>query len=101
MIKMKNENENWGARIERGIIDEADGGRYRVKSLSRDGVKTPWIEPLQNEPTILAPETHDANGNTEQETIRMQYIPHEYKKGDKVYFFVFPDGRGSILGRFE
>ena len=98
---MKNENENWGARIERGIIDEADGGRYRVKSLCRDGVKTPWIEPLQNEPTITVPVTYDAGGKTEQGTIRMQYTPPEYEKGDKVYFFIFPDGKGSILGRFE
>ena len=77
------DNETWGAWIERGTIDEVNGSRYKVKSLSRDGVKTPWIEVLSVNPTLY--------GNV--------YKPTEYKSGDIVYYFVFPDGHGAILGR--
>lgn len=76
-------NENWGARIERGTIDEVDGSKYKVKSLSRDNVKTPWIEVLSVNPTLYAD----------------VYKPTEYKSGDMVYFFMFGDGHGAILGK--
>ena len=70
------ENDKWGARIERGIIEEADENRFRVKSLCRDGVKTPWIKGIGNDPT-------------------------GYEVGDRVYFFIFSDGHGAVIGRFE
>ena len=79
------ENDNWGARIERGTIDEVSGKKYKVKSLSRDGVKTPWIEVLSIKPTLY--------GDV--------YVPTEYKSGDMVYYFMFPDGHGAILGKAE
>lgn len=98
---MKNENENWGARIERGIIDEADGGKYKVKSLCREGVKTPWIKAIAIEPTLYADVSHDVNGAARNERIDVKYKPTEYKKDDIVYFFLFPDGHGAILGKAE
>ena len=58
--------------IERGEISEVKSGPlYRVKSYTRDGVITRWIEAAQG----------------------------EYEEQDKVYFFMFDDGRGMILGR--
>lgn len=76
-------NERWGAWIERGIIDAVDGSRYRIKSICRDGVTTPWLEVL-----CVNPKLTDA-----------EYKPTEYKTGDMVYFFMFPDGHGAILGK--
>jgi len=62
------------AQIERGWIAEASDGLYRVASYGRDGLVTPWIMPLDPEA--------------------------EYTAGDKVYFFLFNDGTGRILGSF-
>jgi hypothetical protein len=62
------------ARIERGWIAEASNGFYRVASYGRSGLVTPWIVPLDPEA--------------------------EYTAGDKVYFFLFDDGTGRILGSF-
>lgn len=61
-----------GATVERGIITGTEGGGYTVKSYDRDGIESPPIPPMNNE---------------------------SYTKGDKVYFFLFPDGTGKILCR--
>ena len=82
-----NDKENWGARIERGMIDEVNDKKYKVKSICRDGVKTPWIETLSIAPKIYADGTE------------IKYEPTEYAVGDMVYFFMFADGRGAILGK--
>lgn len=65
-------NTDYGATIERGIIAEASDQGYRVLSYTRDGIYTP-------------------------------YLPSNVTctEGDWVYFFVFPDGHGLILGKFE
>lgn len=63
--------ENGGAFIERGIVTEAENGSFRVASYSRQGVTTPMIKSV------------DSTVNT----------------GDKVYFFLFDDGGGMILGK--
>ena len=89
------ENEKWGARIERGTIDEADGNRYKVKSLSRDNVKTPWIGPAAIEPTLYVLNEDGTRGPD------VKYEPTEYKPGDMVYFFMFSDGHGAILGKAQ
>jgi hypothetical protein len=65
-------NTDYGARIERGVIAESDENGYRVLSYSRDGIYTPCI------PSSV-----------------------ECAEGDWVYFFVFPDGHGMIIGKFE
>ena len=64
--------------IERGTIREKDEHLYRVESATRTGAVTRWI---------------GAIGEGVQET--------EYSVGDGVYFFMFDDGRGMILGRME
>ena len=60
----------YGALIERGVILSAEADGYRVESFARDGVITPPI-----------PAINDT----------------EYTVGDRVYFFLFDDGRGSVL----
>jgi hypothetical protein len=60
------------AAIERGIVVSAPEGGYKVQSYSRDGLITPVLPSL----------TQDA-----------------YTQGDKVYFFLFDDGHGAILGK--
>ena len=68
---MKNEqNARFGAEIERGIITEADDGKYTVSSYDRPGVTAWEMEPIGEE---------------------------TYQTGDGVYFFLFPDGKGRIL----
>lgn len=65
---------NHGVYVERGIVQEVcDGGGYKVKSYIRDG--------------IITPEIPAAGGAT-------------YEVGDRVYFFLFDDGRGLILAAF-
>ena len=72
----------WGARIERGEIKESRGTQHKVKSLDRDGIVTPFLSVLEIDPKIEA-----------------KYTPTEYAVGDMVYFFVFADGHGAILGK--
>lgn len=67
-------NFQWGAKIERGEITaakrEADGAsQYDIKSIDRPGVTANGVSCDQ----MLAP-------------------------GAKVYFFLFDDGHGMILG---
>lgn len=57
--------------IDRGRISGKDGTLYRVESYTRGGVLSRWIEAVQG----------------------------EYALNDSVYFFMFDDGRGMILGR--
>ena len=64
------------AQIERGVIISADSGTYTVRSYGRDGLITPGIPAL-------------AGGG------------EPYAVNEKVYFFLFEDGHGAILGRFE
>lgn len=89
----------WGARIERGVIDQASGTQYKVKSLDRDGVITPWIAVLSIEPTIETSVVHDRGDVSVSEVLTAEYTPSEYAVGDTVYFFVFGDGHGAILGK--
>ncbi len=63
----------YGAVIERGTISGTGTDGYIVSSLDRDGIVTPEIAPV-----------------TENET---------YAAGDCVYFFLFPDGSGKIIGK--
>lgn len=64
----------YGAVIERGIVLVVTPAGYKVKSLTRDGITTPAI------PAI--------NGGT-------------FAVGDRVYFFLFDDGRGGVLSAFD
>lgn len=99
-VRAMKENE-WGARIERGEITSSGGGRYKVKSLDREGVSTPWIKVLDMTPKVELQVTHDRYDSTVTEKIEATYTPSEYTVGDMVYFFMFSDGHGAILGKAE
>lgn len=63
------------AQVERGAIVAAEDGLYTVKSYGRSGLTTPGIPALH--PTL-----------------------ETYTVGDNVYFFVFGDGTGAVIGKF-
>ena len=67
---MNQENNSYGAKIERGVITQAAGGKYIVQSFDRHGLATPPIEANHQE---------------------------QYSAGDRVYFFLFDDGSGKII----
>lgn len=62
-----------GAAVERGVIEKYEDGKYTVASLDRDGIKSLPIGMI---------------GGGEP-----------YRVGDRVYFFLFPDGSGSVICR--
>ena len=74
------EEKGYGARVERGRLKGKQGERFTVESFCRPGIVTP---PLKAIPAC------------EEE------MPVPYAVGDKVYFFVFADGGGAIIGRIE
>ena len=63
--------EGYGAALERGVIETIESGGYRVASMARRGITTPVIKSLEA----------------------------GLKIGDRVYFFLFPDGDGVILAK--
>lgn len=65
--------EPYGAPLERGVIETIEDGKYRVASLTRDGIRSMPIRSANSE---------DA-----------------FALGDRVYFFLFEDGDGLILAR--
>jgi len=67
-------NKGYGATIERGEIIGAEDTGYLIASFSRHGLTTPPLAAI--------------NQST-------------YAVGDKVYFFMFDDGKGAILMKFE
>jgi len=66
------ENE-YGAPVERGEITKIENNLYVIKSMTREGVITP------------------AMGTIDEK---------KYEIGDRVYFFMFNDGKGKILAGF-
>ena len=70
---MNGENDfPWGAKMERGIIVRAEGGRYDIESFDRPGVTGYGLKALK---TIEA--------------------------GKTAYFFLFRDGKGLIIAEAE
>jgi len=67
--------ERYGAALERGVVEKIEGGRYTVRSFTRDGIVSLPIRAIEHTGTLSV--------------------------GDGVYFFVFPDGDGVILARME
>ena len=63
------------AFVERGVVVAEENGLYTVESYGRAGLVTPGI------PALIA--------NTAP-----------FSPGEKVYFFLYGDGHGAILGRF-
>ena len=71
---MNNENNPlYGAIIERGEVLTEESAVYTVKSYDRDGVITPPIKAISD----------------------------SYDVGDRVFFFLFRDGSGRILGLMD
>lgn len=64
-------NDTYGAPLERGVIEQIENGKYRVSSITRDGIKSLPMRALSD--------------------------LEVYSVGDIVYFFLFPDGDGMIL----
>ena len=62
------------AAVERGVVVSVQESGYKVQSYSRDGLTTPALPALSLD---------------------------TYAEGDKVYFFMFDDGHGAILGRID
>ena len=70
---MKNECTSlYGTFVERGQVTEAKEDGYIVTSYERPGVITPPMKGINNE---------------------------EYSAGDRVFFFLFNDGDGRIIGK--
>ena len=90
---------DWGARIERGEITESKGTMHKVKSLDREGITTPYLGVLEIDPKIKINVAHDQYDAMVNETLEAEYTPTEYAMGDMVYFFMFADGHGAILGK--
>lgn len=66
-------NKAYGAMIERGRIISREDTGYIIESYSRKGVTSPPITPIDSS---------------------------AYAVGDRVYFFLFDDGKGAILAKF-
>ena len=77
--------------IERGVIRDkkADGATnaylYKVESLARSGVLSRWMEAVNAY-------VNEYRGEPPEE------IKAAYDVGDQVYYFMYPDRRGMILG---
>lgn len=71
---MNQEYNAYGARIERGAVEQAADGRYVVRSYDREGVTTPPIE---------------------------AHHQRLYNAGESVYFFLTDDGDGKIIGPMD
>lgn len=67
------EQTPWGAPVERGRIRAAEGDGYIIESYDRAGIITPPLKAMNGSDTFSA--------------------------GEKVYYILFADGTGAILGR--
>lgn len=65
----------YGAVVERGKIIAEEDGKYRVESITRDGITSLPLKPMGTEET--------------------------YMVDDLVYFFMFPDGDGLIIKKMQ
>ena len=74
--------------IDRGVIDRIEDGGFIVKSLARMDVESRPMQPVNRY-------VNEYKGDPPVED------KFEYKPKDRVYFFMFPDGRGMILGKME
>ena len=83
---MNGEYSSFFARIGRGkITDKKAGPLYRVESYDMKGVITRWIEAVNA-------------GINEYKGEPPVQDKREYSVNDEVFFFMFGDGRGMILG---
>ena len=77
-----------GVFIERGKITEKrqqGNWQYKVESMTRKGIKTRWMESVSAYCNECECPEHGPG-------------KYQYNVGDEVYYFMFGDGRGMILG---
>lgn len=72
-MKTDERERGYGAKIERGEVAVMTGEGAVVRSFCRDGIITP-------------PLPHIGTGDA-------------LRTGDKVWFFLFPDGTGAVIAR--
>lgn len=65
--------KSYGAPIERGVIETIEDGGYRVASFTRNGITSLPMKTMNEADTLSI--------------------------GDRVYFFLFDDGDGLIIGK--
>ena len=119
MINMENEKK-YGVTLERGIITAARENtpyrEYKVKSLERPGIESPWIKSIL--PIVpyhakylnelawedqYLPATEDMFEPDEDKKIFRKSLVYyiKYNVGEKVIFFLFDDGTGKIVSRMD
>ncbi len=81
---MKDNDKTLPVGIERGKIISGGPGAYVVESYTRGGVQT---RPIAAASEYVSECTCDG---------KSKYL---YSAGDEVFYFMFPDGRGMILGK--
>lgn len=79
------EKEEYGAVIERGKIREVTEKGCRVDSITRSGITTPPLMPAFHQHEV--------------EDDKLTAKEPAFAVGDLVYFFMFPDGDGMIVGK--
>ena len=78
--------------FERGEIKEKKADSqpnrylYKVESATRDGIVSRWMESVNAN-------INEYRGDPPQE------VKAQYSVGDLVYYFMFSDGRGMVLGK--
>lgn len=85
---MSDEKKTAVVGIERGKIIDAEGSTFKVESYTKGGVKTRFIEAINQY-------VNEYEGEPPAEN------KYAYAIGDEVFFFMFPDGRGMILGKIK
>lgn len=85
---MKENEAQQSGMIDRGKIVRADGGGFIVASYQNPDVETRPLKPVNEY-------VREYEGDPPYEN------KYTYAVGDEVYFFMFPDGRGMILGKME
>lgn len=96
--------ERYGAEVERGEIIEARGElperEYKVKSLSRDGVTTPFMRAICGSECWDKFEAKASVPGVGEVEVKVK-CKLQYEAGQKVYYCMFDDGRGRVLAAIE
>ena len=81
--------EQYGTGIERGTVVEKQGSTYKMTSLDREGIRTPFL-PILRDPPWWQDCSNPYCGQPCKEREKLEV-------GDRVCFVLFPDGTGFIL----
>ncbi len=98
---MDKSEQTGNAAFDRGKITDKrkrEHWQYKVESYTRKGVRSRWME-------SVGAYLYEWGECGKCDTSLCTYYPDgkkdkfEYEIGDEVYFFMFADGRGMILGK--